>query len=129
MDESKSKIHVSDKIWISHWLNHPEIMKVCHENNYLYIHLNTVIVGCIDKAIKENKNMGSATEPNPIRIVRENIVFINPSIDNTKIAYTAFEIWIKGAGQIRKRIDNYWYSITDFNKYKKLEKSLKEETS
>ena len=41
-------------------------MKVCHENNYLYIHLNTVIVGCIDKAIKENKNMGS--------------VFINPSI-------------------------------------------------
>ena len=37
-------------------------MKVCHENNYLYIHLNTVIVGCIDKAIKENKNMGSATD-------------------------------------------------------------------
>ena len=69
-------------------------MKVCHENNYLYIHLNTVIVGCIDKAIKENKNMGSATDqsdqnrPGKYRIYKS----FN---SNTKIAYTAFEMMNK----------------------------------
>ena len=69
-------------------------MKVCHENNYLYIHLNTVIGGCIDKAIKENKNMGSATDqsdqnrPGKYRIYKS----FN---SNTKIAYTAFEMMNK----------------------------------